>query len=245
RERSFRQRDLDPVVERARKRRVGEHQIEEQVLAALDLAHALHVALARGARIERHRQRHEDVAERAHRVERTRDIVRGDEDVDVLRRSGSAVSCHRDTAAHGIANAGCRERGRDRMKLVDEIHPICIVPRNYCVGRGPIGAAGGRSGFQMFVCWYCDVSISVKPTNSDAARNALTNTTVWNSRSYLRCMKNKITSDALTTAIAIAMPRLIGAPKSIRVASTVTSVRNSSVPPVAHSTLIVATWASP
>src|SRR5262245_10391621 len=58
-------------------------------------------------------------------------------------------------------------------------------------------------------------------------------------------MKNRMTSDALTTAIAIAMPRLIGAPKSIRVASTVTSVRNSSVPPVAHSTLMVATWANP
>ena len=54
-----------------------------------------------------------------------------------------------------------------------------------------------------------------------------------------------MTSVALITAITIAIARLMFAPKSTLVASTVTSVRNSSVPPVASSTLIDATCEMP
>src|SRR5258706_2375475 len=58
-------------------------------------------------------------------------------------------------------------------------------------------------------------------------------------------MKNRITRVAFVTAMTMAIARLMLAPKSILVASTVTSVRINRMPPVAISVLMVATWASP
>ena len=81
---------------------------------------------------------------------------------------------------HGLLHArrgvGARRRARQQRDNEQCTHQPLI-------GRGPIGAAGGAVGFQMFVFWYCPESISVKPTNNEAARIALTNTTELNRRS--------------------------------------------------------------
>ena len=102
--------------------------------------------------------------------------VQGDDDLIALHFDAQVDlgSCHTVRAAAAVEASVAA-----KVPAVAAVLPA-LQPE---IGRGPIGAAGGASGFQMLVCWYWLVSISVKPTNNDAASSALQNTTEWNSRS--------------------------------------------------------------